>query len=89
MNTKRIRMRFRRLSIKKIFVSKAEIKHTSSKVIITIYVYNREKFILYNKINRIKVLKGLKKRIKIVKENYFKLLKKVTMENKLIVNEFK
>lgn len=89
MNTKRIRMRFKRLSIQKIFVSKAEIKHTSYKVIITLYVYNREKLILYNKLNRIKVLKGLKKRIKMVKENYLKLLKKVTMEKTLIVNEFK
>ena len=31
----------------KIFVSKAEIKHTNSKAIITIYVYNRDKSILY------------------------------------------
>lgn len=36
-------------SFNKIYVSKAEIKHTNSKAIITIYVYNRERFILLNK----------------------------------------
>ena len=41
----------KRKSYNKIFVSKAEIKHTNSKAIITIYVYNREKLILKKKIN--------------------------------------
>ena len=35
--------RFRRLSVKRIFVGKGDLKHTSSKVIITLYVYNYEK----------------------------------------------
>nr|YP_010620803.1 hypothetical protein PN052_mgp13 [Pseudofabraea citricarpa]WAX38814.1 ribosomal protein S3 [Pseudofabraea citricarpa] len=35
--------RYRRLSIKKVFVGKGDIKHTSTKVIITLYVYNYEK----------------------------------------------
>ena len=42
----------RRLAIKKIFVSKAELKHSSSKVIITLYVYNEERRILARKIKR-------------------------------------
>jgi len=46
-------IRFRRFSMNKIFISKAELKHTSSKVIITLYVYNEERRILLNKINRI------------------------------------
>jgi hypothetical protein len=46
----------KRKSLNKIFVSKAEIKHTNSKAIITIYVYNRERLILLKKI------KGLKKK---------------------------
>jgi hypothetical protein len=45
--------RFKRLITNKIFVSKAELKHTSSKVIITLYVYNEEKRILANRIKRI------------------------------------
>lgn len=40
----------KRMSFKKIFVSKAEIKHTNSKAIVTIYIYNKEKLILLEKI---------------------------------------
>jgi hypothetical protein len=50
---KSITTRFRRLAINKIFVSKAELKHTNSKVIITLYVYNEERRILIHKIKRI------------------------------------
>jgi hypothetical protein len=48
-------------SLNKILVSKAEIKHTNAKAIITIYVYNREKIILKKKIQELK--KSIKKYI--------------------------
>ena len=44
----------RYLSLNKIFVSKAEIKHTNNKAILTVYVYNREKISLLKKIKKIK-----------------------------------
>lgn len=44
----------KRKSLNKIFISKAEIKHTNSKAIITIFVYNREKLILLKKIKELK-----------------------------------
>lgn len=44
----------RRPSMNKIYVSKAEFKHTSSKAIITIYSYNREKVSLLNKIRKLR-----------------------------------
>ena len=50
---KRIPTRFRRLSLNRIFISKAELKHTSSKVIITLYVYNEERRILKMKLKNI------------------------------------
>lgn len=40
----------RRYSLSKIYVSKAEIKHTNSKIIITIYTYNRQKRSLKRKV---------------------------------------
>lgn len=43
-----------RLSLNKIFVSKAEVKHTNAKAIVTIYTYNKEKLVLLNKINKLK-----------------------------------
>jgi hypothetical protein len=42
--------KLRILSFNKIYVSKAEIKHTNSKAILTIYIYNREKISLLKKI---------------------------------------
>jgi Mitochondrial ribosomal protein (VAR1) len=53
---KRTLTRLRRLAINKIFISKAELKHTSSKVIVTLYVYNEEKRILFNRLKRIEAI---------------------------------
>lgn len=44
----------RRPSMNKIYVSNAEIKHTNSKAIITVYNYNREKISLLKKIKKLK-----------------------------------
>jgi len=52
--SKRVLLRFRRLSLKKIFVSKAELKHTNSKVIINIHVYNIQKRLLMKEINKMR-----------------------------------
>jgi len=46
--------KYKYLSLNKIYVSKAEIKHTNNKAILTVYVYNREKISLLRKIKRIK-----------------------------------
>jgi hypothetical protein len=40
----------KRLSMNKIYVSKAEIKHTNSKALITIYTFNKEKLSLLRKV---------------------------------------
>jgi len=52
-NSKRKRIKSRHLLVSKIFVGKAELKHTSSKVVITLYVYNKEKKMLANKIKNL------------------------------------
>jgi hypothetical protein len=49
----RILTRFRRLATNKIFVSKAELKHTSTKIIVTLYVYNEERRRLIKRLKRI------------------------------------
>lgn len=46
--------KLRRLSMNKIFVSKAEIKHTNNKAIVTVYTYNKEKLVLLRKIKMLK-----------------------------------
>ena len=46
--------RFKSRSLNRIFASKAEIKHTNNKAILTVYVYNREKRCLLRKIRTLK-----------------------------------
>lgn len=55
-NNKYASPRKKRLSLNKIFISKAEIKHTNSKATVTIYTYNREKVVLLKKLKQIKIL---------------------------------
>lgn len=43
MRSKRLLVRLRRLSSNKIYISNGEFKHTNNKVIITLYLFNRQK----------------------------------------------
>jgi hypothetical protein len=52
LNIKRRVNRFRRLSPRKVFVGKGELKHTNSKVIITLYLYNTEKMYLIKELKK-------------------------------------
>jgi len=83
-NINNVRVRFKRLSILKIFVSKAEIKHTNTKAIITIYVYNRQKIYFYNKINNVLIFNKLKERIKLIEEQNIKISEQIKKEKTLI-----
>lgn len=50
---KQLATRYKRLSAKKIFVGKGELKHTNDKVIITFYVYNTEKMFLLSQLKKV------------------------------------
>ena len=85
---RRLRIRLRRLSINRIFVSKAEIKHTNTKAIITVYIYNAEKRYLLNKLKKRNPMltlsnERLGKKIKIVK---IKALKVIKLTKKIFLN---
>lgn len=41
--TKRLLLRFRKLSLNRIYLSKAEFKHSNNNVLINIYLFNRQK----------------------------------------------
>lgn len=49
----RLRARVRRLSTNRMLVSKAEVKHTGDKAIVTVYVFNRSKKYYFNLIKNI------------------------------------
>lgn len=69
LKTKFMQVWKKRISLTKIYVSKAEIKHTSSKAIITIYTYNKERKSLIKRIYLLKKKFSLKRNI-VFKEYY-------------------
>lgn len=100
---KNLSRRFRKLSTSRIFLSKGEFKHTNNKVIITLYIFNKqknnyifnlEKLNLYKEIfinknvNNINV-KGFKalEEANRYKPKIVKILRKLNKNNK--INEFK
>jgi hypothetical protein len=52
--TKPMARRFRRLSAKRVFIGKGELKHISSRVVITFYVYNTEGMFLTHKVMKLR-----------------------------------
>lgn len=51
--SRRLRIRFRRYTVNRVFLSRAEMKHTNNKVIITLYTYNRNLKYLYYRIRNL------------------------------------
>lgn len=85
----RIRTWKRRLSSRKIWVSKAELKHTSDKVIITLYIFNRQSTYYLRKLADISSFKRMfilinktKKFLEIIKKQY-STLSNVLLEKEL------
>lgn len=56
----KLRKWMRRLSTARILISKAELKHTNDKVVITVYVYNRQEKYYINKLKKLSTLLRLK-----------------------------
>jgi hypothetical protein len=83
-------IKIRRLSINKIFVSKAELKHTNSKIIITIYVYNRYKKYIYDKIKKMNTIVQLNNAdfIRKIKLESINILEQVKKEKRLLTGTF-
>lgn len=96
--------RKKRNSLQKIYVSKAEVKHTNSKALINIFIYNKEKMALLENIKIFSILKLIlakkskKEKLQILGEIIIKMLwprhrhKKIKeFKNKLLLflNKFK
>ena len=85
--SRRLRIRGRRLSTNRILISRAELKHTNDKVVVTIYVYNRQKEYYFNKIIRIATTDNLlpnRIKIKIIKKKSLKIISRVKKQKKIV-----
>ena len=84
---KKIYNRRRKLSINRIFLSKGEFKHTNNKVIITLYIYNKQKNNYLLKLKKRYINKFLINMLSFKKNNVIESLssKKNILSNKLIL----
>lgn len=73
--SRRLAMRLRKLSTNRILVSRPELKHSSDKVTITVYLYNRQKIYFLKKIKKI--------------NSIFSFLRLLKSDNKKIVSRKK
>ena len=89
----RLRIKIRILSSHKIYVSKGEFKHTNNKVIINIYIYNRQRYnYLYKIKKRYKEIlkeKNLLNKIKKIRKKAFLLINKTRNNKFILINNFK
>ena len=85
--SRRLRIRGRRLSTNRILISRAELKHTNDKVVVTIYIHNRQKEYYFNKMARVASIKRLlpnAKKIKIVKKKTLNIISRVKKQKKIV-----
>lgn len=81
----------RRLSTTRILVSKAELKHTSDKLVVTLYIYDRQEKYLINRIKKIFALKSEKnidnfsKKIKLLKGKSLQLMSKIREDHSILL----
>jgi hypothetical protein len=79
----------RKLSGRKFWVSKPELKHTNDKVIINLYIYNRQKTFFLRKIRELlsyKLFNYIKKSIKVNSNEFLKDFRKSTVKLLNIIN---
>lgn len=88
-NSPFLRLKLRRLSLKRVIVSRAELKHTSDKVNITIYIYSRHLKYYLNKIKKLSILniyknKPSQKKLKIIVKKGLKIILNVLKQKKIL-----
>jgi len=86
----RLLRRLRKLSSHKIYVSNGEFKHTNNKVLITLYLFNRQKSNYEKKIKKGFILAKrnvmiISKRLKLIKSKGLQSIRKANKKNILLV----
>lgn len=89
MRTKRLLLRFRRVTSNRIYISNGEFKHTNNKVLINIYLYNRQKYNYLNKLRKNYLSKMLKRRKVKMNINNINVRRRKKSINTKIINNMK
>jgi hypothetical protein len=92
LSTKIISRRLRKFTSNRIYVSKAEIKHTNNKIIISLFIFNKQKYnyIIKARKKYIKAFlkKNVKKKLILIKCKAIYLLKNANMLSHNLLNKF-
>lgn len=89
-----LRRRLKRLSTNRMLISRAELRHTSDKVIVTVYIYNRQRIYFIRKLKELYTLANVEHHAKKIKCFFIKgkikrfLLKKTIIKRKLFKYDF-
>jgi hypothetical protein len=85
----RLRRRLRKLSTNKIFISNGEFKHTNDKVVITMFVYNRQKsnylYKIKNRYTRLFVKSRFLNKLNLIKNVGLNILNQQQKRNKILI----
>ncbi len=89
-----LRLRMRRLSTNRILVSRAELKHTSDKVIVNLYTYNRQNTYYLNKIKKLATvgtlnIKLFNNKLNLIKTKATQILSIIKREKNLLLKPLK
>ena len=88
-HTRYVTRRKRLLFLNKIYTSKAEIKHTNTKAVVTVYLYNREKSVLFKKIRKLQNVTFSYKKLKRLSSTLGILVFKNSKRNKKLKKQYK
>ena len=99
MRTKRLLLRFRRLSSNRLFISNGEFKHTNNKVLINLFIFNRQKnnyllslknwylkaFLINTRLSKRNLNIGLIKRLNLINKKGIKAIKQINEDKYLLI----
>ena len=81
---KRRRVRKNRNSANRIYISRAEIKHTNTKILIILYTYNKQKYLIEQKMKNIIKFINNKKQKYLLKKKYFRNTLNMNKKSRLL-----
>jgi hypothetical protein len=82
--TKRLLLRYKRLSSNKIYINNGEFKHSNNKVLITLYIFNRQKYNYSMFLQKMYLKSFFKKQFN---NNLIKLLKQINNKSAILIKK--
>jgi hypothetical protein len=93
LSTRTISRRLKKLTSNRIYISKAEFKHTNNKVVISLFIFNKQKYNYIIKARKkyinIFLRKNLNKKLILIKRKYINILKNTNILSHFLIEKIK